>query len=230
MLSVAEENKPHFLIRVVKGLALPAAIGFVVGLSFSLANNAFDWELGSLLNGVAIEAVPSVSSVVAAVIGGLLVLISLVIAVGCFFPGYGIKSNIFADRQDWEDQRGLHLMSSLGCLGWGALMVTLALVEPLELSVGPALISVLAVSAAMLAYSCWRLLREFDELWHDLNQAMCTWAFYGALVIGGGWSALAHLSLVPALAPLDWVSLLTLLSLTGSIIANGQRGIFEEHF
>lgn len=228
MMTAAEEQKPSLFIRVIKWLAVPALVGFVFGFAISIAGKTFGWDVGEVLAGATMQSTIDTSSMVALVTGGLLVVVSLIVTAGALFPGYGIKVKMFADRDDWDDQRGLFLLSALGCFAWGAIMVVLALVEPSGLEVGSAMLSALAVLVVMLAYSCWAMVRHFDELWHDLNQAMCTWAFYGALAIGGGWSALAHLNLAPALAPLDWISLLTILSLVGSIIANGQRGMLTE--
>ncbi len=228
MMSAAEEQKPFLFIRLAKWLSLPLIVGFVFGFLIAIADDTLGLDIGGVLSGASQGAAIGASSIVALVTGGLLVLVSFVVAAGALFPGYGIKAKMFADRDDWEDQRGLHLLSALGCFGWGAAMVLLALVEPLGLGAGPAVLAALAAFVAMLAYSCWAIVRRLDELWRDLNQAMCTWAFYGALVFGGGWSALAHLDLAPPLAPLDWISLLTILSLVGSVIANGQRGILTE--
>lgn len=228
MMSAAQEPKPHLLMRLAKWLGLPLVGGFAFGFMIATADNSFDWGFDEMLTSAMAQGSIGASNGVAFVLGGLLILVSLVVGIGSLFPGYGIKAKMFEDRKDWEDQRGLHLMSALGCFAWGALMVLLALVEPLTLPVGPALLASLAFLTLVLIYSCWQIVRAFDELWRDLSQTMCTWGFYGAFVIGGGWSVLAHLGLAPVLAPLDWISLLTILSLVGSIIANGQRGLLTD--
>ncbi|MEM7703552.1 MAG: hypothetical protein AAF251_16560 [Pseudomonadota bacterium] len=228
MMSAAQEPKPHLFVRLAKWLGLPLMGGFVFGVAIATADNTYGWGFDELVARASGQGSISVSSIVALAVGALLILVSMVVAAGSLMPGYGIKAKMFEDRQDWEDQRGLHLMSALGCFAWGALMVILALVEPMALPVGPPVLWSLALFAVILAYSCWQIVRRFDELWHDLSKVMCTWAFYGAFVIGGGWSVLAHLGLAPVLAPLDWISLLTILSLVGSIIANGQRGLLTD--
>ena len=43
------------------------------------------------------------------------------------------------------------------------------------------------------------------------------------LAVGGGWAMLAHLGYVPAPAPLDWLTMLTLLMFAASFIALGRR-------
>ncbi|MEO0420547.1 MAG: hypothetical protein AAF249_16945 [Pseudomonadota bacterium] len=228
MMSAAQDPKPHLFIRLAKWLGLPLVGGFAFGFVIATADSTYGWGFDQMLTSASAQGSIGASNGVAFVLGGLLILVSFVVGAGSLVPAYGIKAKMFEDRQDWEDQRGLHLMSALGCFAWGALMVLLALVEPLALPVAAPLMASLALLALILVYSCWQIVRAFDELWHDLSRAMCTWAFYGAFVIGGGWSVLAHLGLAPVLMPLDWISLLTILSLVGSIIANGQRGLLTD--
>ncbi len=224
-MNLSEQQKPSLWVRVVKELRIPAAIGFVFGIAITVANNKFEWNIDRVLTELGAQSMLDTSSGVALVIGGLLFFASFYVWACTLFPAYGIRVKIFADRQEWEDQRRLFQLSALGCFAWGAMLIVLAMTKPLGLVASLELLALLGVLAALLAYSCWKLMHEFDEFWHDLSRAMCTWAFFGAFVVGGGWSALAHLGFLPALTPLDWVSFLTVLSLVGSAIANGQRGL-----
>ena len=52
-------------------------------------------------------------------------------------------------------------------------------------------------------------------------------AFYLIVVIGGGWAILAHLGFVPAPAPLDWLTMITLTMFAASFIVVGRRGLLK---
>ena len=227
-MNIPEQQKPILWARVVKELRIPAAIGFVFGIALTVANDKFEWNIDRVLTELGAQSMLNTSSGVALVIGGLLFFASFYVWACTLFPAYGIRVKIFADRQDWEDQRQLFQLSALGCFAWGAMLIILAMAKPLGLVASQELLAVLGVFAAIVAYSSWKLMPKFDEFWHDLSRAMCTWAFFGAFVAGGGWSALAHLGLLPALTPLDWITFLTVLSLVGSTIANGQRSLLIE--
>lgn len=222
--------EPGLARRTWDFFKMPLLVGFIVGVSFSLIRRAMGWDVGQWIEGLSLTGLFEPSIITALTVGGLMVFISLFVGAGAFFPNYGIRAKMFADREDWEDQRNLFRTSAIGCFGWGGLMILLALVEPLSLSLTPLLSVLLLLCLAFLGYSCWMMLRGFDELWDDVHRLMCVWAFYGVFVVGGIWSVLAHLNLIPALTPLDWISLLTISSLVGSVIANGQRGLLQDQF
>jgi hypothetical protein len=67
-----------------------------------------------------------------------------------------------------------------------------------------------------------------DELGKAVGRETGVGAFYLILVIGGGWSALAQLGFVPALAPLDWLTLLTVTMFIASFFAAGRRGLLTQ--
>jgi len=62
-----------------------------------------------------------------------------------------------------------------------------------------------------------------DELGRALSRESGDIAFHLILVLGGGWALLAHLGFVAAAAPLDWLTLFTLLTFAASFIALGRR-------
>jgi len=64
-----------------------------------------------------------------------------------------------------------------------------------------------------------------DELSKTVARETGVGAFYLILIIGGGWSALAQLGFVPPLAPLDWLTLLTVTMFLASFVAAGRRGL-----
>lgn len=228
MMSEANE-KPNLMIRVFRSL-LPWVIGGALfGFAIGVAEGALGWDLSRFVKSILPEFKLESSAVTAMVLGGLLIAVAGVVGIGALWPKAGLKLKVFADIQDWEDQGRLYRLSAVGCFAWGGLLVLLAVAMPLDLPRNMGFLLGLGFLAVVLVYSCWQLIAEFDELWHEINQTSCTWAFYGALVVGGGWSAFAHLGLITQLSPLDWISLLSGLSLIGAVIANGRRGLLEEH-
>lgn len=81
------------------------------------------------------------------------------------------------------------------------------------------LIAVLVV----LGIVTWRL---SDELGRTLSHEAGNLAFYLILVLGGGWAILAHLGFATGPAPLDWLTLFTVLLFAASFIAVGRRKLF----
>lgn len=227
MMTATEKRSSGGSSSFLKSLVPWLVIGFVVGVSTSLAKNFLGWDIVEMIGQMFPDHALDRSGVVATTIGGLLVFIALMVAAGATSSSIGKKMQMFADIEDWQDQRKLYWLSAIGCFAWGALLIVLAYGSAAGLPVSAGVLATIVVLFAVLILSCWMLLREFDELWHDINRTSCTWAFYGAFVIGGGWSALAILGFAQALSPLDWISLLTLLSLAGSILGNAKRGTLD---
>ncbi len=97
----------------------------------------------------------------------------------------------------------------------GALSPTIALVAVL----------VLLGIATVLTVAMWPLL---DELPRTMSRETGNAAFYLIVVIGGGWSILAHLGFAPAPTPLDWLTMFTLIMFAASFIAVGRQGLLQE--
>lgn len=79
---------------------------------------------------------------------------------------------------------------------------------------------VLIVLLTGLGLAVWRLTDELDR---TLSYEAGNMAFYLVLAVGGGWAMLAHLDFVEGPAPLDWLTMLTVLMFTASIIAVARR-------
>ncbi|MHA7819198.1 MAG: hypothetical protein ACX930_06090 [Erythrobacter sp.] len=170
----------------------------------------------------------SLSSLAALTLGVILIFAAILVGVGAASPRLGISMIMFEDREQWEDEKLLMWLSAIGSGAYGLIVAILALVEPLDLAVGVPLLAGLSILLGALFYTCWRILREYDELWHEINAEMCVVGFYLTFLVGGIWSIGAHLGFIPALAPLDWITLLTAASLTGAIVATKRRGMLEE--
>lgn len=105
----------------------------------------------------------------------------------------------------------------------GLWLIVLALAGPGGvLSPAAALAGALLLIAVLtlLGIATWRL---SDELVRTLSYETGNMAFYLILVLGGGWAMLAHLGFVAAPAPLDWLTMFTLLLYVASFIALGRR-------
>jgi len=71
----------------------------------------------------------------------------------------------------------------------------------------------------------WPLL---DELSQAVSRESGNAGFYLVLVIGGGWALLAHLGFAAAPAPLDWLTLLIVITFAASILAIARRGLLRQ--
>lgn len=136
------------------------------------------------------------------------------------------RANIIDDETALEElrERGRLLLYSFAwMIGWGMLMIVLALSGPAgvlsrEAAIG-GVVAMLAVTT-WLVIAIWRLM---DELDHTLSYETGNMAFYLILIVGGGWAVLAHLGFAQAPAPLDWVTMLTVLMFVASFIVLGRR-------
>jgi hypothetical protein len=77
----------------------------------------------------------------------------------------------------------------------------------------------------VLTFAIWP---RIDELSQTLSRETGNAAYYLIVVLGGGWAILAHLGFVPAPAPLDWLTMLTVIALAASVIAAGRRGLLRQ--
>ena len=113
----------------------------------------------------------------------------------------------------------------LAIAAMGLTLVVLSLAGPGgPLSPVAALVAVLVliVIRATLSFKTRPLL---DELSNTIGRETGVGAFYLILIIGGGWSILAQLRFIPALAPLDWLTLFTVVLFAASFVAAGRRGL-----
>lgn len=66
---------------------------------------------------------------------------------------------------------------------------------------------------------------RIDELSQTLSRESGNAAYYLIVTGGGGWAILAHLGFVPAPAPLDWLTMFTVIVLAASMIVVARRGL-----
>jgi hypothetical protein len=132
-------------------------------------------------------------------------------------------------RLDAEQIETLGERSHLLFLSWitiaamGVMLILLGLagpgsVLPAEAALAGALLLAAVVTA--LSFFVWRLMDELDR---TLSYETGNMAFYLILFFGGGWAMLAHLGFVAAAAPLDWLTMFTVIIFVASFIAAGWR-------
>ena len=165
-----------------------------------------------------------VSEWVAAVLGCLLIFFALMgsLALASVRSGADFIENEGAAEQMRE--RGLlHLYSLAWMVPCGLSLIGLSLAGPGGfLSPAPALVGVLLLIAIaiVLSIAVWRMMDELDR---TLSQEAGNIAFYLILLVGGGWAMLAQLGFVPGPAPLDWLTMFTVIMFVASFIAVGRR-------
>ena len=105
----------------------------------------------------------------------------------------------------------------------GLLLIVLMLARPAGvLSPAAAVVGALVLIAVLtvLGIAVWRLMDELDR---TLSHEAGNMAFYLILALGGGWAMLAQLGFVAGPAPLDWLTLFTVLMFVASFVAVGRR-------
>ncbi len=82
-------------------------------------------------NGQSLFDVISVSQVAALFVAFLVLFCALLVAIGFSVPRR-IAMKMFEDREQWEEERTMMWLSTVGCTAYGAVMVMLALAEQLD--------------------------------------------------------------------------------------------------
>lgn len=127
-----------------------------------------------------------------------------------------------AVAEEMRERGRLFFYSFVWMSACGLLLIVLALAGVRVLSPAAALAGALGLIAilAVLGVAAWRL---SDELGHTLSHESGNMAFYLIVVLGGGWAILAHLGFATGPAPLDWLTLFTVLLYAAGFIAAGRR-------
>ena len=132
-----------------------------------------------------------------------------------------VDDEVAAD--DMRERGRLFLYSLAWTAAWGLLLIGLGLAGPggvLPPATALAGALVLIAVLSMLGIAVWRL---SDELVRTLSYETGNMAFYLILMLGGGWAMLGHLGFVAAPAPLDWLTMVTVLMFVASFVAAGRR-------
>jgi len=125
--------------------------------------------------------------------------------------------------EEMRERGRLFLCSFAWIAACGVLLTGLGLAGPggaLSPAAGLAGALVLTAVLVALGIAAWRL---SDELGRTLSREAGNIALYLILALGGGWATLARLGFVAGPAPLDWLTLFTVLMFAASFIAAGRR-------
>lgn len=204
---VTLRNLRNFLIRDVAAIiaCLLLVWGFTVLGGFGALDQMSASEWIAMAAGSALVAFASLGALAVASAGARI----------------GLLDEEAAD--DLRERSRLILCSLAWTAACGLLLIALSLAGPG--GVLPPLVSLagaLALIAVMVALgvATWRL---SDELARTLTSEAGHVAFYLIVILGGAWAMLAHLGIAAAPAPLDWLTLFTVLMFAGSILAVARR-------
>lgn len=138
------------------------------------------------------------------------------------------RANLIDDEVAAEDLRERSRLF-LCSFGWiaacGLLLIGLALARPGGVLSPAAALAGAGVLIAVLVVLGIVARRLSDELGRTLSRESGSVACYLILAVGGGWAILAHLGFAAAPAPLDWLTLFTVLLFVASFIAVGRRNL-----
>jgi hypothetical protein len=199
--------------------------GFVIATALTIA--MFMLARWALVDKVSLDALgPSVA--VPLVLGMVLVAVA---AMGLLFTAaaWARLGVVPSEQAEMLLEQGRVLpYSYIVIAAMGLLLVLLSLAGPggmLSPGVALAGVAILVGLQAALSLAIWPRL---DELSQTLSRETGNAAFYLIVVVGGGWASLAQLDFVLAPAPLDWVTMLTVLMLAASVIAAARRGLLRQ--
>jgi hypothetical protein len=208
-----------------KPFNLRSLAGFIVVTALTVA--AFALARWALADTVPLEALgPSLA--VPLVFGAVLVVIAVM---GLLFAAAAhVRPGVLPSEQAelLREQGRVLPYSYIAIAAMGLVLVLLSLAAPGgPLAPGMALAGVVVMLGIETAVTL-AIWPQLDELSQTLSRETGNAAFYLIIVLGGGWAILAHLGFVPAPAPIDWVTMLTVLMLAASIIATARRGLLRQ--
>ena len=124
------------------------------------------------------------------------------------------------------ENRRVTILSLIAVTAMGLTLILLSLAGPGGVVPPAALAGMLVLIGVRITLSV-AVWRRVDELSKTLSRETGHAAFYLVLGVGGGWAILAHLGFAPAPAPLDWLSLFTVILFAAGFISAGRRGLLS---
>ena len=207
-------RKRAFSLRTFRNFLIQNAVAIIAFLLVI-------WGFSGLARTHAVGA----SAWIAAVTGATLVIMPALgsLAVASAYGGAGLLDSDAAE--DLRERGRLFLYSFAWVAMCGLLLILLALAGPVGVLSPAAALAGALVLIALLVVLGMATQRLSDELARTLSREAGSLAFYLILGLGGGWAMLAHLGFVAAPAPLDWLTLFTVLLFVASFIAAGRRNL-----
>lgn len=170
----------------------------------------------------------SASQEIAGLVGIIYVLTAISVGVGLVSPSLGARFLNVEDADELREQHRMLTWSAVGMVALGAALVIAAIGTP----GGPLSATAVVLTVAALVALAWfagvRQRRHTDELMASVSIAATSTAFYLMFLIGGSWSLLAHVNLVAAPMPLDWLTMFAALMLVSCFIVAGKRGMLKQ--
>lgn len=163
----------------------------------------------------------------AALVAGMVyALMGLVVGLGLAAPNAGAKLLNVEDAEELREERPNLWMATLGCILIGLFLLTLAAAGDGArlLSDDQALVLAGTSFVGLIAMNLW-LKRRYDEFTRQVSVEASALAMHCALVLVGGWAALAHLGQLPWISPLGMVALLALLELGAILWVATRKGM-----
>lgn len=199
--------------KMIVSAALGAVAGFAV--SFGLMRAIGGGYLGEI----------DTSRSLAAMMGAIYLLCAGFVGAGLLNPKLGARFLNVEDAEEIGEQSAMLRNSCFSVAAFGLSLVLLAIAAPLGPVPGPIVGGLIAVLMGLAVVASLRTFRQMDELNASLSNDTAVGAFYVLFFGAGGWSVAAHLGLVRALAPLDWLTLFGGSMLVAAFWAAGRRGL-----
>lgn len=213
-MDMAAQQTPNSKVRkLILSMGIGGVVGFLV--AFGFLNLADSGIVGSLDN----------SREIAGLVGLLYVATGMFVGFGVFAPQAGARFLNVEDGDELIEQRKLLTYSSIGMIALGIALVVAALAAPLGPISETVVIGVVVAFVAVTWFTGSRQRRHTDELMQTISRESTSTAFYMLFLLGGGWSLLAHLDMVTAARPLDWLTMFAAVMLIGSFWTCARRGL-----
>lgn len=182
---------------------------------------------GMLLSIVGDRAAIREPGVMLAIMAGLCYcLMGAIVGIGLLVPRAGARFLNVADADEIADERAKLAPSALSCILVGLFFLGLALAPALPIG-RDALALVLGLCVATVAAITIPATRHSDELTKRISTEASALTLHLALVLFGGWAALAHLGMVTWISPLAFLAGLALLMLLAIFWVGSRRGLLS---
>ena len=166
------------------------------------------------------------AAVLAMVAGLVYALMGLFVGLGLAIPNAGAELLNVEDEQELREERPKLRTAAIASMLIGLFLLTLAASGDSGslLSSNTALVIAGTCFFAIIAMNLW-LKGTYDELTLQISVEASALAMHFALVLLGGWAALAHLGFAPWLGPLGMIALLALLELAAIFWVGARKGL-----
>lgn len=167
---------------------------------------------------------------IAACTGICYVLIGLLVAFGTAVPRLGAYVLNVEDADELVELRRSLVPSAWACVALGVFLISLALAGPAGAAGAlPRDVAGLIAAGALGAIVLLAIVlsRRMDELSRQLSLESSSLCLQAAMLLFGGWAALAHLGYLSWFGPLGFLGGLALLQLVAVFVVVARRGLMQ---